>query len=195
MFERSNSIRAYTAVWFFVVIIVSWYFAFKLYPAVYREITEKVVILCFQVKVTENGKQNIYYYPNNQGNKAKHHDYLSDKDNLYFSGCTLLPMAQRSSCENYINWIAVPLKEIRCSNLMECEHDYWSFSESQQRKMIKRLKALTGEPMPRRDENLKITEPMGWGEAAEWPLFLILIFLGTKFGRTLGEFLFMPYEK
>ena len=67
MFERSNSIRAYTAVWCVLVIIVSWYFAFKLYPAVYREITDKVVILCFQVKVTENGKQNIYYYPNNQG--------------------------------------------------------------------------------------------------------------------------------
>ena len=78
---------------------------------------------------------------------------------------------------------------------MECERYYWSFSESQLRKMIKRLKAVTGEPMPMRDENLRITEPMGWGEAAELPLFLIVSFLGTKFGRTLGEFLFMPYEK
>jgi len=69
-------------------------------------------------------------------------------------------------------------------------------SESEQKNVITQLKSVSGETiLPEKNESLKITEPMGWGQEAKWPLFTIVCFFGIKFGRRLGEFLFMPYEK
>jgi hypothetical protein len=180
--------------WCVVVIIVSSYFAFCLYPAVYKDVTDKLPILCFVVKIPQNDKIINNFYPNNPENKAQFGKLLADNNNLYYSGCSLLPLTQRSSCSGYANWITVPLNRVGCSSVINCDVYRLAVSESEQREVIKRLNTLTGDPMPPGDQNLKITEPMGWGKAAEWPLFITLIYFGIKFGRIIGEFLFKPYK-
>jgi hypothetical protein len=184
----------FTRIWLIGSLIVSAYFAFWLFPEVYDRRTSATVQLMFQTKDLSNGS--IVYYPNLETFRRQYLKSLSDQTYLYFSGCEILPLSQRPMCDPTTNWKKLDPHVLNCTDAATCSTTSYTISETQRYMYLVGLKTTTGDSFSISDlPPPPLSDLAGWGNAAKWPLFFVCLFFALKLGRSLVEFLSLPYEK
>ena len=202
LFEARRSVRYFTVIWICATTVVSIYFSFWLFPYVYAKRTSAVVGVSFQTKVSQDGASPAtVYYPNLALFRTQQGSALSDTANLYYSSCELLPPSQRPICDRTRNWIKLAPEMVGCSNVAACTVETHQVDEDERLVRLAGVTPLQGanfsisELESSSRSSLSLSDPTGWGMAARLPIFFICLFLGLKLGRSVGEFIFTPYEK
>lgn len=189
-------VSIYSILWIFLTFSVSIFFSFFMYPTIVEEANSATVFLSFKTKDPggDYGPGN-WYMPNKPLWRQKYMDSSVEKDQLFFSACQLLPLSQKPICDTGRNWRRVSLIELGCGSLEDCERNTHRISGEQRHEELTGMKPTSGTSLSLADvASLSFSEPTTWGKYAGFPIFLILVFLGIKLGRTLGEFLFKPYS-
>ncbi len=198
----SKSIFLFTWIWMFATIIVSAYFSFVLFPKIYDEHNSTIVSIKFKrlesKAQTPGGEKKLEarFTPNEAGWREKYLKSAVERDFLFYNACELLPFSQRPICDSYSNWRKVSLDQVGCKGkkLENCKVEFLRLDAEKRYLQVIGLKPVKGKEFSLADrESISFKEPATWGKSASLPLFLICIFLGTKLGRTLGEFVFKPY--
>jgi hypothetical protein len=192
--RRKRGVTLFTWVWLTGSLIASAYFAFWLFPEIYAARTNSIVQVWFQVKPTADDP--YVYYPNQEPWRKQYRNYLSDRTYLFFSACEILPLSQRPFCDSSNNWRALPPSVLNCVDVATCSTGLYTVNEDQRHRHLAGLNPVSGASFSIADlAPLSLSDPVGWGNAARWPLFFVCLFLALKLGRSLGEFLFLSYEK
>lgn len=192
--RQKRVITLYTWIWLTGSVVCSIYFAFWLFPEINSGRSTATVQLYFQAK--ESSDNSTIYYPNLETYREGFRKNLSDKNFLYFSACDVLPVSQRPICDSTRNWKGIRPSELNCKDVSTCSVSNYTLSENQRDKYLNGLIPTGGANYSIPDlPPLSWSDPSGWGNAAKLPLFFITLFLALKLGRTLGEFLFLAYNK
>ncbi len=192
--QQKKIITLYTWIWLIGSIICSAYFTFWLFPEISSTRSATTVQVYFLAK--ESSDNSIVYYPNLETYREEFHENLSDQTFLYFSACDVLPVSQRPICDRAKNWKGIKPRELNCKDVATCSVSNYTMSENQRDKFLNGLTPIGGAKFSISDiPPLSWSDPSGWGSAAKLPLFFISLFLALKLGRTLGEFLFLAYNK
>jgi len=197
IFDARRSVRFFTVVWICATTVASIYFSFWLFPDVYDKRTTAVVGVKFQTTVLRDGSsQHTVYYPNQAAYRTRHGSVLSDADFLYFSACEALPLSQRPICDSERNWKRLDPQKVECSDVISCSAETYRISEDDRYVLLAGVKPVGGTNFSISDmQSPSLSDPGGWGKAAQLPIFFICMFLGLRLGRSAGEFIFTPYEK
>jgi hypothetical protein len=196
--EKDNKhppiVQAFIWLWLFGSVLVSAYFAFCLFPEIYDLRNGRIVTLYFQTRKGDD-TAHIIYYPNSSPFR-KHYGSVLDKETLYYSRCAVLPLSQRPNCDSTANWRGLDPKSVGCSGVATCKAETYRLSELEWYSALEGVRATLGDKILVGDlAPLSLSDPVGWGHAARWPIFFVSLFLGIKLGRALGEFAFAPYDK
>jgi hypothetical protein len=187
-------VAPFTWIWLIGSLITSAYFAFWLFPKVYAERRHAPVQVYFQTKNLSDNS--TIYYPNLEVYRKMFYKDLSDKDFLYFSACEILPLSQRPICDKTDNWIGITPSELNCIDVATCSSPNYILSEKKRDSYVTGIVPMGGAKISISDlPPLSLSDPIGWGDAARWPLFFVCLFLALKLGRNLAEFLFLSYSK
>ena len=184
-------VAVFTWTWLAGSVTAAAYFAFWLFPEIQAGRTAATVEIYFQ---TQN--PSTIYYPNSGTYRKEFKALLSDKLFLYFSRCEVLPLSQRPNCDITRNWTKLEPSDAGCADVANCLESQHTFSESEKTRHWNDIRSATDSRIAISDPPpLSWSDPSGWGESAEWPLFFLSMFLAVKLGRSLGEFLFTSYNK
>jgi hypothetical protein len=174
--------------------LVSAYFAFWLFPKVYDSRTNSTVRVWFQMKDPSSGS--VQYYPNLEAFRRDYLKFLSDQAYLYFCACDILPLSQTPRCDPAANWKKIDPPTLNCENVATCLTAVYTIDETMRYGYLAGLKTNAGESFSISDvPPAPLSDPAGWGKAARWPLFFVCLFFAVRLGRSLVEFLFLPYDK
>lgn len=195
--DRSRRVRLFTTVWLIGSVIVSALFAFRVFPAIYEDRTSTVVEIHFQAHVpVDGGRLAQIYYPNTPTFIDRFGQFRADSAFLYFSACDALPLSQRPICDTSRNWKKLDPRLMECQDALACDLGTYRMGEEQRYVILSGINPAEGASVDIDDlQRPSFSDPGGWGKNATWPLFFICMFLALKLGRSLGEFLFTPYEK
>jgi hypothetical protein len=196
--RQRRIVSRFTWVWLVGSVAASAYFAFVLFPAVYERRTSALVEVHFQtsVKTSDASIKGLVYYPNLPTFRTRHASDMTDEGFLYFDACEALPLSQRPICDSSRNWKKLDPKKVGCGSAVQCNVERYRLSEEERYILLADVKPSNGANFSIGDlQSPSLSDPGGWGTAAQLPLFFISIFLALKLGRSLGEFLFTPYEK
>jgi hypothetical protein len=187
-------VALFTWIWLIGSLITSAYFAFWLFPKVYAERRLSTVQLYFLAKDPSDNSR--IYYPNLEVFRKMFHKDLLDKDFLYLSSCDILPLSQRPICDGTDNWKGIPPREVNCIDVVTCSSSTYILSENQRSRYLTGIVPVGGAKISLSDlPPLSLADPIGWGDAARWPIFFFSLFLAVKLGRALAEFLFLSCSK
>ena len=191
--RRQKTVALFTWIWLTGSLLGSSYFAFWLFPKIYAARTGAVVRLWFQGKTPEGG---AVYWPNTEAYRKEPYNSLRDASFLWFSRCDILPLSQRPVCDDSNNWAPVNPSDIGCIDVRTCSVSTYFLNREKKNEQLSNLTPKSGSSFTMSDvPSPSWSDPTAWGDATRWPLFFVCLFLAVKVGRTLGEFLFLGYDK
>jgi len=193
-FSANSLQRIFKGSWLVGSVIASAIFAFWMFPEVYSNRNNSKVRVWFQTKNPSNGT--LVFFPNREIYRKEQLKNLSDEKFFYFCTCDMLPASQSPKCDPTLNWIKIDPHELNCANVAECSSETYTLNDMARKQYYANLTPLSGASISISDLTpLSFTDPSGWGYAAKWPLFFVCLFLALKLGRSLGEFIFLPFDK
>lgn len=172
--------------WLLITVALAYNYAYLVYPRFQAKLNNRLVTIYKQLRDPNNG--NVIYEINTPNNKDVINKYLNDDKRLYFSRCELLPLSEQIKCDGCCNWTGVSPLEIGCSDVITCQKEdlivpNWLFLNQFSNINTKSKSAVQLENRP-----INSNDPASWGDIGKFPLFLIFIFLGIKFGLALKNY-------
>lgn len=191
---QASGLRPIPLFWLAISVTVAWYLAYVQYPAAYNAATTTWVRLYFVARTGTDPKAEVIYWPNEPFYKERYGWSISNKLLLYYSACDLLPITERKFCDQSNNWKGVNIMVKGCANVSTCNIFRHGVSETEQQRDIGTL--VTTEQgkdraiPPISTQPHDMSNPINWGTAARFPLFILFVYFGIKLGILSRQLIF-----
>lgn len=191
----SQMVNRFKIIWILVSVIACVYFSFYAFPKALNSDSPEDVTLNFSViDVVGDQETSTRYFPNRGHWRERYLSGAQEKEYLFVSLCDMIPQYQRPNCDPSDNWISIPISDLGCTSLEDCEVSSLTILAHDREDFLTGVKTLDGSAMPgTADPPFSFENPNSWGVLAPFLMFLLTFFLSIKSGRTVGEFLFKPY--
>lgn len=181
--------KLFTFTWLILSGVFSVYYSYFVIPEMLEKKDSKTVGLYFYTENKKTGE--VTYFSNYLSNRKQYNNIIANDNTLFINGCDILPISQKPICSNSESWISMYLEEVGCKKFSSCLKSHYRIQKEEIDSYLDTVTAKEGmEFNLHDDEEISLYNPLSWVNYAKFPLFLFMLYISLKLGKSLREFMF-----